>query len=73
VVHATGTACAASACTYASCNNGYADCDGKTTNGCEVTGSCSSCGALLQLCCPGNLCNQGLKCEVAPANDGKCH
>jgi hypothetical protein len=59
----------ASACTYATCNATFGDCDGLKTNGCE----CLACGALLQVCCVGNVCNQGLKCEIAPANDGKCH
>ncbi|MEZ4390488.1 MAG: FG-GAP-like repeat-containing protein [Polyangiales bacterium] len=41
--------CAAGACTVASCNAGYADCDGNAANGCETnlntsTASCGRCG-----------------------------
>jgi hypothetical protein len=65
-------ACVASACTYATCNATFADCDSNKANGCEVAGACPSCGLRTQVCCPGNLCTQGT-CEPLPANDGKCH
>jgi hypothetical protein len=71
VVKANGIACVASACTYTSCVTGFADCDGKKTNGCEC--AAPVCGGYLQVCCPGNVCNAAYKCEAAPANDGLCH
>lgn len=41
--------CAAGVCGYATCSPGYSDCDGVTTNGCEVdvrsaADNCGSCG-----------------------------
>jgi hypothetical protein len=42
------TNCQSSACVIESCENGYADCDGSYTNGCEIllgtTANCGGCG-----------------------------
>jgi hypothetical protein len=38
VEHATGVACDAGVCAYAACEEGYTDCDGDRTNGCERRG-----------------------------------
>jgi hypothetical protein len=71
VNHATGVACVASSCTYATCVAPYLDCDTQRSNGCECTSL--TCGSKGQLCCAGNVCNSGLDCEPAPGGDGKCH
>lgn len=47
LAHATA-ACSKSACTVATCNAGYSDCDAKPSNGCETntaldTGNCGGC------------------------------
>jgi hypothetical protein len=47
VLNATGISCQSSACTFTSCNPGFADSDKKASNGCEAP-----CGALNQPCCP---------------------
>jgi len=51
---ANGTAgCTASHCTVASCNPGFADCDGNAANGCETnlktSGNCGGCGVTCAL------------------------
>lgn len=71
VSHATGVACVASACTYATCIAPNMDCDNNKANGCECIST--TCGANGQVCCAGNVCNAGTDCEPAPAGDGKCH
>ena len=71
VMHASGKACVASNCTFGTCDTGYSDLDGFKNNGCES--ATSTCGAKLQVCCPGNLCMGQYQCEPLPANDGKCH
>jgi len=56
---ANGTAgCSSSACTVASCNPGFADCDGNPANGCEVnttndTNNCGACGKICEATCGG--------------------
>ena len=67
VKNASGLTCQSSKCGYTSCNTGFNELDGILTDGCE------GCGARGQYCCPGNICNAGSQCEIAPANDGKCH
>lgn len=44
-VNASGRSCVAQACEYASCVEGFADCDGQRANGCEYRGY--SCPELL--------------------------
>jgi hypothetical protein len=55
VMHANSIACTAGACTFATCQAGFGDCDGNKANGCEC-----ACGALkMQPCCPGDICTGG--------------
>ncbi|MDO9022830.1 MAG: fibrinogen-like YCDxxxxGGGW domain-containing protein [Deltaproteobacteria bacterium] len=53
--------CAAGACTVASCNAGFADCDGSPANGCEVDTRTSDahCGMCGRACVGGNACAAG--------------
>ena len=67
VKNATGITCQANKCGYTACNAGFYELDGNLADGCEP------CGMNGQYCCPGNICNGGSHCEIAPANDGKCH
>lgn len=54
IQHASGAACTSGSCTYGTCNAGYADCNGKASDGCEC-----HCGGPNQVCCPGNVCSFG--------------
>ncbi|MFO0602974.1 MAG: hypothetical protein U0324_07355 [Polyangiales bacterium] len=58
--NATG-ACVASACTVATCNPGFADCDMLPANGCEVDTrtSAANCGACGRTCATGQTCQGG--------------
>ncbi len=49
--------CAASACTVASCNTGFVNCDGMAANGCEVNTATSptNCGACGMACSTSNI------------------
>ena len=75
--NATGR-CVAGACGVASCNAGFANCDGVASNGCEtdVTTTLSSCGTCGTACAPPNAvgaCVAG-SCTVVScsANWGDC-
>jgi hypothetical protein len=60
-LNAKNVTCTAGACAYTTCNDGFGDCDGNRTNGCEC-----ACGAVKnQPCCPGNVCVGGLTCNTA--------
>lgn len=63
VMNANGVACSAGSCAFTSCKTGFGDCDGQPGNGCEC-----ECGASGQRCCPGDVCNGGLRC----IGNGKC-
>ena len=75
-------ACVAGACSIASCNVGFANCDGQTANGCEVnvqtsTANCGSCGAVCSSnhmatvsCAAGN-CNGTCATGYADCNGNK--
>ncbi len=54
-------ACAAGGCTVASCNAGFADCDGMSPNGCEVDTRTSdaNCGACARACTGATACVAG--------------
>jgi|GEM_PF-467101 len=54
-------ACAAGACAVASCNTGFANCDGVPSNGCEanLATSASHCGACGRACGSGFFCAAG--------------
>jgi hypothetical protein len=66
-----GTAgCAMGACTVATCNAGFGNCDGNAANGCETpTGNnpmhCGACGTV----CPSGVCRDGM-CRPAACDDG---
>ncbi len=78
------SACAAGACTIASCNAGFADCDGNPANGCEVDirTSVTNCGMCGRACsfanataacamgaCVMGTCAAGFSdCDMSPAN-----
>ena len=61
--------CAAGACTVATCDTGYGDCDGSAANGCEtdITSDPLSCGACGTVCAAGDRCVLGM-CET-PVGD----
>jgi hypothetical protein len=73
---ANGTAlCAAGRCGVASCNAGFADCDGNPANGCEVNtrsdaSNCSACGARCVTAGATPACVSG-RCEVAACDVGR--
>lgn len=77
-VTANGTAaCLNSACTVASCLSGFADCDGKYSNGCEarLTTDSSNCGACNNICNSTNgtaSCANGLCSITCTAGFGNC-
>jgi hypothetical protein len=61
---ANGTAgCTAGHCVVASCNAGFADCDGNAANGCEVNlktnANCGMCGAVCALANATSSCSTG--------------
>jgi len=67
-------ACTAGACAIASCNAGFADCDGDPANGCEINTNTSlgNCGACGSVCSPANAsgsCVAGA-CQVASCDAG---
>ncbi|MEZ4296816.1 MAG: hypothetical protein R3B70_17755 [Polyangiaceae bacterium] len=71
--NATST-CTAGACGIASCNAGFADCDGNVANGCETNlntsvGNCGACGNLCDLANANEACVGG-SCSVATCNAG---
>jgi hypothetical protein len=71
--------CAAGACTIASCNAGFANCDGIAANGCEVNlnndaancGACSTAGAP-RACAAGQLCSAGACVTSCGAGQTNC-
>ena len=62
---ANGTAtCSSGVCGIGSCNSGYANCDGVTSNGCEVntrtnTSNCGSCGRVCSYANAAPVCSSG--------------
>jgi hypothetical protein len=70
-----GTAgCAMGACTVATCNAGFGNCDGNAANGCETpTGNspmhCGACGAACTLPNATPRCEAG-RCAIASCNTG---
>jgi hypothetical protein len=65
IVFANNIACAGTACTYATCQQGHVDDDKNAANGCEGT-----CGDKLERCCPApqKACNNDATCKV----NGSC-
>jgi hypothetical protein len=69
----TVASCAGGTCSYA-CAMGFADCDGNTSNGCEVdtrtsTAHCGGCGRACQLANATNVCVAGA-CGIGSCNAG---
>jgi len=73
---ANGTAaCAAGRCAVASCNAGFADCDGAPANGCEVNtrsdaAHCNGCGMRCSLPGATAACVAG-RCDIAACDTGR--
>ncbi len=65
--------CAGGICTAAQCNPGYADCDGRTGNGCEVSlhslADCGMCGAICDPPHASESCDTGT-CEIVDCDGG---
>ena len=81
VVHAVDS-CVNAAC-VTQCDQGYGDCDGMPSNGCEVSlqSDATNCGACAMVCASGSTCSQGVcvpkstpcpvgydDCDVNPTN-----
>ena len=70
--------CAAGACTVASCNAGYGDCDGAAGNGCEVplASTNAHCGRCGSACAAGSVCSAGVCLSTCGAGltfcSGRC-
>jgi len=66
--------CAAGACTVASCNAGYGNCDGSAANGCEtnLNTSNASCGVCGRACAAGQVCSAGACTSVCSAPTSYC-
>ena len=69
----TGPTCATGTCSYASCNSGWGNCDGITSNGCETslrtTTDCGSCGTSCSLPNATATCSTG-SCAIQSCNSG---
>jgi len=65
ILNATGVLCNNGGCDYASCNMGFADCDGNRANGCEVNlnTDVAHCGT----------CNTNCNTNVVNANGVACN
>jgi hypothetical protein len=60
--------CASGACVVVGCDPGYADCDGKTSNGCEADlSSLATCGSCGVTCTGSQICNAGTCGSTCPA------
>lgn len=76
LAHVNSATCTSGICVIQSCATGYADCDGKTSTGCEVngindyyhcgaSGKCKSASESGKQCALGEQCSQG-KCSPIP-------
>ncbi|TAK29158.1 MAG: hypothetical protein EPO40_12125 [Myxococcaceae bacterium] len=67
-------ACAAGACTVASCAAGFGNCDGVASNGCEVDlrGSNGHCGRCGNVCGAGTVCSGGACGSICGAGTTYC-
>ncbi len=66
--------CVGGACAIASCDAGFANCDGQAVNGCEINvnsnaANCGSCGAACALANTSQSCVGGA-CEIGTCNAG---
>ncbi|MBP6833267.1 MAG: hypothetical protein KA978_20935 [Deltaproteobacteria bacterium] len=66
--------CAAGACTIASCNAGFANCDGAPGNGCErnLNSDTNNCGACGNVCAGGQLCSAGVCVTTCGSGQTNC-
>ncbi len=66
--------CAAGACTVASCNSGFANCNGTAGDGCEVNTQSDSnnCGACGNVCPGGQRCSAGTCVSTCPDGQNIC-
>ena len=74
--HATAT-CTGGACAIATCDAGWADCDGDASNGCEVdintsVPNCGGCGDACIIFGANRTCNAGV-CTLASCFDGRAN
>ena len=73
VAHANA-ACSGARCVVASCETGWADCDGSASNGCEVdlNGESANCGACGHRCEAGTACSAGTCASVCTGGATFC-
>ena len=73
VPHASAT-CSAGACGVATCDTGFADCDGMAMNGCETNlgGDSTNCGACGHRCSLGTACSMGMCASVCSGGATFC-
>jgi hypothetical protein len=73
LAHATSS-CSGGACIIASCNAGFANCDGNPANGCEVgtatdPNNCGGCGLVCSLSHASSICSAGA-CSIGSCSAG---
>jgi hypothetical protein len=72
IANGTGD-CSSGTCAVASCNAGFADCDGLASNGCEqplnTLTNCGRCGRACSLANAGESCSTGV-CEITTCSTG---
>ncbi len=73
ISHASAS-CAASRCVIATCERGWADCDGDAANGCEVdlNNESGHCGACEHRCAAGTACSGGTCASVCMTGTTFC-
>jgi len=72
LLHVTAPACAAGACDYAACAEGFLDCDGDRTNGCETPITDADCGACGRACAAQVQAATGAHCAFLPDGARAC-
>ncbi|MEZ4407961.1 MAG: hypothetical protein R3A52_16020 [Polyangiales bacterium] len=66
--------CASGACTVASCNTGFANCNGMASDGCEVNtrNDNNHCGVCGNVCPGGQRCSAGVCVSTCPSGQVAC-